>query len=203
MSRRWLTLTLALALIASGCVGLGSSDEGNLAPTNASSDGPGGAKQSSDDDAERRAPGDQANGTQTGNGTAGPPAMNRTYEDAGTAGVFMYDPGQSLGVKTTFAKRSYEQGFNGTWVLGYEVQPKQGHESLEVETTATPVDPQGEIPEYDLFIYGPQGEVVASSYESGSNESATLGELEPETYLVLLYYQQGADDPITTHIEVT
>lgn len=181
-------LALAVVLAAAGCIGSDAEDEALDADS----------QDADSEDAMGDAPSDTEEGAAAAD--AGPPPIERTHEDAGLVGIPVYDPGQMLGVKAEFARQSYANGANGTYVLGYEVQPREGHETLNVVTSADAV--AADVPDYDLFVYGPADEVVASSYNPGADEEAEVDDVEADTYLVLLYFYAGASDTVTTEIHV-
>lgn len=193
MTRKWLSLALAVVLATAGCTG--SDDEEALGADSEDA----GEDRGEATDGDEAAPSGEEEGAASAD--AGPPAINRTHEDAGLVGAPVYDPEQALGVKAELARQSYENGANGTYVIGYEVQPREGHRTLTVAASADAV--AADVPDYDLFVYGPGGEVVASSYNAGADEEAEVDDVEADAYLVLLYYYAGAADAVTTHIEVT
>lgn len=165
---------LAAVLATSGCIGLvGSDDEAGPTATGGEGSGAGGA-----------------------DGDAAPPPVEREYEDAAIVGVPLLDPFGQTGVKAEFVKTSYENGLNGTWLIGYEVTVEEGYGTLEVDTSADG------SPDYDLFVFDPGGDVAAQSLSPDSDEDATIDDAEPGTYLVAVYLFAGADAPVTTTVAI-
>lgn len=172
-----LALVLAFALATAGCLG----------PT------PGGdevAPASDDADPAGQGPSAQAQ-----------PLVNRTHEDAALANTPLIDPNQATGAKATFIKTSYDNGLNGTWIIGYEVDLPEGATKLTVETTAEhDTQEPRPIPDYDVFVYHPDGELAKAGYEVSSDETVTVRSPQAGTYLVALILVYGANAPVTTHI---
>lgn len=172
MSERYLAILLALTLFTTGCIGLvGSGDEA----ASPSSTGEAGAGAESE---------------------TAPEPIEREYEGAALVGVPLLDPNGATGVKADFIKASYENGLNGTWLLGYEVTVPEGYGTLEVDTAASG------SPDYDLFVFDPNGNVAAQSLNADSDEAATIDDAEPGTYLVAVYLFAGADAPVTTSVAI-
>lgn len=177
MRARYLAALMALALLTSGCIGLGDAgDDEDLGSTNA----------------------EEMNATD-GESIDGPEPIEREFEATALLGVPVYDPGGSTGVKADFAKTSYDHGANGTWLVGYEIQVQEGYGSLEVQTSAEESTPS---PDYDLFLYGPDGEVLDQSLSSSSEEEADVEDPEPGTYLAIAYLFTGASAPVTMTVTI-
>ncbi len=173
MRRIYLALALSVALVAAGCIG---SDAGGPEGLEEAS-GPEDASQDQD----------------------GPTPIERSHEGQATVGIPVYDPESSIGHKATLVWESYQNGLNGTWVLGYEVEVPDGYDTLTVESSPADARP---VADYDLFIFDSSGQVADQSLTEGADEQATVDEASG-TYLVALAYFTGAADSVATEITVT
>lgn len=103
---------------------------------------------------------------------------------------------------------AYQNDFNKTYLVGYEIVVAEGAASLFVEagtTVAQTCDPADEglcVPDMDLYLYDPAGVPTAvgtaAAFEIGLVEAPA-----PGTWTILLVYFAGAPNQAsTTHIVV-
>lgn len=93
------------------------------------------------------------------------------------------------------AKQAYDNGANETVVLGYEVDLSKRHRSAAAAAVATPIHPQVPVPDYDLYLFAPNGSLVGSSQNNGTIEQVRTDNVTEGTWLLLLAFWAGADVP--------
>jgi hypothetical protein len=100
----------------------------------------------------------------------------------------------------------YQNGANGTFIVGYDVAVPAGAASMLVEagtTAAQTCTDAACVPDVDVIVYDPSGgpTVIASAaaFESGVIEAPTAG-----TWTVLLVYFAGPpNQDVTAHVVVS
>lgn len=119
------------------------------------------------------------------------------YEGSATLGMPLLDPEGSTGATESFVKTSLDHGLNGTWLLAYEVHVPADADRLVATTEGAPP-----TADYDLLVYGPDGELVAHSHAAGPDETATVSSPQPGNYVVAAYLFAGVDAPVETTVTV-
>lgn len=101
------------------------------------------------------------------------------------------------------AKRAYDNDGNGTVVLGYEVNLSERHRVAAGAAVAAPIHPRAPVPDYDLYLFAPNGSLVDSSHNNGTIEQVRTGNVTGGTWLVLVAFWAGADLPQAAPANVT
>lgn len=131
------------------------------------------------------------------NGTAlaGLPYPERVADDALPVNVSV------LPSHGEVAKAVYDAGGNGTVLLGYEVELPEGYTQFLAFAFAPPRIVPGvpvplPVPDYDLFVFDPDGNLAASSQNNWTIEQVNISEPAAGTWTVLTVFWAGADPPV-------
>lgn len=144
-----------------------------------------------------------------------PPPIVRKYNDTALAGLPHPErvAGEEipdavpLPTHAELAKAIYDNGGNGTVLVGYEVELDERYTQLVAVSFALPrflPNPPGLpacvpdstcVPDYDLYLFDPDGNLAAQSTNNLTAEQINVTGVTAGNWTVLLVFWAGADPP--------